>query len=426
MKYIKIKSVIFLLVISLIVAISIIAIKSYNKNAPEIIIDNQNKNDDNKDDDHKDEDHKDGDHNNIEQKESAHEDKKEIKLTEHQVKRFDIKTIIITKSHFQHRVTFPGQITLNENQITHVVSPITGTVKEIYKGLGEEVKAGESLATLQSREMAEAKSTYISAHKNLELNRDLFERDEKLWKKNVKAEVQFIQARNIYENAKIDLEQSRQKLLALGMVEEQIKKLPEQTSPLNIYAIDSPINGKIIERHITLGEVVSSDKQIFVIANLDTVWVNIAIPAEELPEIKNNQMVDIFAHQGEIILNGVIMYVSPVINEESRTGRAIIQLNNPDQKLHPGDFIKAQVIVSEQSAFINLPNSVIQRLDGIPVVFVRTNADSFKATPIQIKGSDKGEFVEIIEGVQEGDEIVLTNTFLLKAELGKSEAEHAH
>lgn len=93
--------------------------------------------------------------------------------------------------------------------------PLQVLLKKIYKGLGEAVKAGESLATLQSREMAEAKSTYISAHKNLELNSDLFERDEKLWKKNVKAEVQFIQARNIYENAKINLEQSKQKLLAL-------------------------------------------------------------------------------------------------------------------------------------------------------------------------------------------------------------------
>jgi membrane fusion protein, heavy metal efflux system len=358
--------------------------------------------------------------------EADHKDENVIKLTESQIKRFDIKSMTLTKSHFQHRVTFPGQIALNENKITHVVSSVPGTVKEIYKGLGEEVKSGEALATLQSREMAEAKSLYISAYKNLDLNKDLFERDEKLWKKNVKAEVQFIQARNSYENAKIDLERSKQKLLALAMTEEQINKLPEQTTPLNTYTIEAPIDGKIIERHITLGEVVSSDKQVFVIANLDTVWVNLAIPAEELPEIKNNQKVDIFAHQGESILAGTIMYVSPVINEESRTGRAVIQLDNPNHELHPGDFIKAQVIVSEQSAFINLPSTSIQRINGQSVVFVRSNDGSYMVRPIQIKGSDKGEFVEILEGLQEGDEVVVTNTFLLKAELGKSEAEHSH
>lgn len=413
-----------LIVITLCIVVGLVAVSSIKliRSNPAIEVDKIKDKDHEKNDDHADEETD----NSDKKEESDHDEEKVVKLTKDQVERFNIKTLVLTKSHFQHRITFPGQIALNENKITHVVSSVPGTVKEIFKGLGEAVQAGEKLATIQSREMAEAKSSYISAHKNLELNKDLFERDEKLWKKNVKAEVQFIQARNIYENAKIDLEQSRQKLLALSMTEEQIKKLPEQTTPLNTYTIDSPIDGKIIERHITLGEVVSNDKQVFVIANLDTIWVNLAIPAEELPEIKNGQKADIFAHQGESILSGEIMYVSPVINDESRTGRAIIQLNNPNHELHPGDFIKAQVIVREQSAFLNLPSTAVQRIEGQPVVFLKISEGSFAATLIQIKGSDKGEFIEIIEGLKEGDEIVVTNTFLLKAELGKSEAEHSH
>ena len=358
--------------------------------------------------------------------EETHEDKKEIQLTDEQIKRFDIQTILLTKSHFQHRMTFPGQISLNENKITHVAASVPGMVKEIFKSLGETAKAGDALATLQSREMADVKSSYISAYKNLGLHKDLFERDEKLWKKQVKAEVQFIQTRNIYENAKITLEQSKQKLLALSMTEEQIHKLPTQESPLNIYTIDSPIDGKIIERHITLGEVITSDKQVFVIANLDTVWINLAIPAEELPKIKKDQKVDIFAHQGELLCTGFIMYVSPVINEESRTGRAVIQLENPRHELHPGDFIKAQVVVSEKSDLLSLPHSAAQRIDGKTFIFIKSKSNVFEAKSINIKGSDKGEFIEVMDGLKEGDEVVIKNSFLLKAELGKSEAEHAH
>lgn len=365
-------------------------------------------------------------HDENPKKEDNHQEKKVIELTNEQIKRFDIQTITLNKSHFQHRITFPGQIALNENNITHVVASVPGTVKEIFKGLGEVTKSGDPLATLQSRDMAEAKSSYISAYKNLGLQKDLFERDEKLWKQKVKAEVQFIQTRNNYENAKINLEQAKQKLLALSMTEEQIGKLPTQESPLNIYTIDSPIDGKIIERHITLGEVISSDKQVFVIANLDTVWINLAIPAEELPKIKKDQKVDIFAHQGELICSGFIMYSSPVINEESRTGRAVIQLDNPQHALHPGDFIKAQVVVAESSALLSLPSSATQRIDGKIVVFVKTNEHSFEAKSINIKGSEKAEFVEVIDGLKEGDDVVIKNSFLLKAELGKSEAEHAH
>ncbi len=359
-------------------------------------------------------------------KENNHEERKVIKLTNEQIKRFDLQTITLKKNHFQHRITFPGQIALNENKITHVVASVPGVVKEIFKGLGEVAKSGEPLVTLQSRDMAEAKSSYISAYKNLGLQKDLLGREEKLWKLKVRAEVQFIQTRNNYENAKINLEKAKQNLLALSMTEKQIQKLPTQESPLNIYTIDSPIDGKIIERHITLGEVISSDKQIFVIANLDTVWINLAISAEELPKIKKDQKVDVFAHQGELINSGLIMYVSPVINEESRTGRAVIQMSNPQHALHPGDFIKAQVVIDENSALLSLPSSAIQRIDGKIVVFVKTNEHSFEAKLINIKGSEKGEFLEIIDGLKEGDEVVIKNSFLLKAEFGKSESEDSH
>ena len=357
---------------------------------------------------------------------SHHEEAKVIKLTSEQIKRFGIETLKINKSNFQHRLTLPGQVELNENTITHVVPSVPGVVKEIYKGLGEGTKVGEPLATLQSRNMAEAKSAYISAHKDLTLKQDLYEREEKLWKQGIKAETQFIQTRNTFENAKVDLEQKRQKLLALGMKEEQIQQLPEQKIPLNIYTIDSPIDGKIIERHITLGEVILGDKQVFVIANLDTVWIDLAVPAEDLQKVKKDQKVNLFGHQGETIQSGTIMYVSPVINDESRTGKAVIQMKNPNQTWHPGDFITAQIIISNQSGFLSLPKSVIQKMNEKPYVFVKKGEGIFEAKPIQIKGSDKGEFIEVLSDVQEGDELVSTNTFLLKAELGKSEAEHSH
>ncbi len=355
-----------------------------------------------------------------------HEEAKIVELTPEQVKRFGIKTLKINKSNFQHRLTMPGQVELNENTITHVVASVPGVVKEIYKGLGEETQAGEPLATLQSRDMAEAKSAYIVAYKDLRLKQDLYGREEILWKKEVKSETQLIQTRNTVENAKVDLEQKKQKLLALGVKEEQIHKLPEQKTPLNIYTIGSPIAGKIIERHITLGEVISVDNQVFVIANLDTVWIELAIPAEDLPKVKKAQKVNLFAHQGGTIHSGIIMYVSPVINNESRTGKAIIQMDNLNQTWHPGDFITAQIIISDQSGFLSLPKSVIQTINESPHVFVKKGDGIFEAKPIQIKGSDKGEFIEVLNGVQEGAELVSANTFLLKAELGKSEAEHSH
>ncbi len=366
------------------------------------------------------------DEHNDSEEYNHYKEEKIIKLTQEQVKRFDIETFKINKSNFQHRLTLPGRVVLNENTITHVVPSVSGVVKEIYKGLGEVTKVGEPLAILQSRDMAEAKSAYISAHTDLALKQDLYGREEVLWKKGVKSETQFIQTRNTFENAKVHLEQTNQKLLALGMKEEEIQKLPEQKTPLNIYTIAAPIVGKIIERHISLGEVISEDKQIFVVANLDTVWIELAIPGEDLQKVQKDQKVNLLAHQGDPIQSGTIMYVSPVINDESRTGKAVIQMDNPNQTWHPGDFITAQIIINDQSGLLSLPKSVIQKINEQPHVFVKKGEGIFEARPVQIKGSDKGEFIEVFSGVQEGEEIVFRNTFLLKAELGKREAEHSH
>jgi cobalt-zinc-cadmium efflux system membrane fusion protein len=306
------------------------------------------------------------------------------------------------------------------------VASVPGVVAKVYKNLGEDVKVGEPLALIESREMAEAKSAYISVYKDLTLKKDLLDREEKLWKMKVKAETELLKTRNNYETTKIDLEQKKQKLLALGMNESEIDKLFSQETPLNFYTIEAPINGKILERHISLGEIINSDRQLFVVANLNKVWVNLSISAQDLPLIKKSQQVELYPSNGIAPLSSTLMYVSPVISEESRTGRAIIEIDNTQNTWHPGDFVSAQVILDEKSLFISIPSAAVQKIKGDSYVFVKSGDNQFEAKKISISGTEIGQFIQIKEGLDEGDEIAITNTFLLKAELGKSEAEHSH
>ena len=356
----------------------------------------------------------------------SHEEKMFITLDEQKMSKIDIKTLKITASHHQKRITFPGQVSLNENTVIHVVASVPGVVTKVYKNLGEDVKAGETLAVIESREMAEAKSAYLSVYKDLILKKDLLEREEKLWKMKVKAETEFLKTRNLYETTKIDLEQKKQKLLALSMKEAEIENLPSQDTPLNLYTIEAPINGKILERHISLGEIINSDRQLFVVANLDKVWVNISISAQDLPTIQKGQKIDLYASNNKVPTSATLMYVSPVINEESRTSRAIVEVDNTQGTWHPGDFVSAQVILDEKSPFISVPSEAIQKIQGNSYVFLKSGITQFEAKKIVISGTENEQFIQVKEGLKEGDEIAITNTFLLKAELGKSEAEHSH
>jgi cobalt-zinc-cadmium efflux system membrane fusion protein len=349
-----------------------------------------------------------------------------ISLTPEQIKRFDIKTTTLSVENFQKKITLSGQVSLNENKVAHVTTPLQGVVKQIFKGLGDDVKLGENLATLQSRDMAEARSAYLAAYKQFTLRKKLYDLEEARWKKVFKTGTEFIKTRNDYENSKIDLEQKKQKLLALSLSENEINKLPYQASALNIYAITSPLNGKVLERNLTLGEVVEVDKQVFVVADLSTVWVNLAIPSSDLPSIKQGQKVLLLDSNGGNKNVEKIMYLSPLINDQSRTGRAIIELSNTQNEWRPGDFITAQVIVEETSDLLSIPREAIQTINGTPHVFLETKKNTFEAKAVTLKNNGQSHFVQILDGLSAGDKVVTSNNFILKAELGKSEAEHAH
>lgn len=350
-----------------------------------------------------------------------------VTLTPSQIQQYDIKTFKIEQGDYQQKLSLPSEVTLNENKVTHIVALVPGVVKDIYKNLGEPVKINEHLVSIQSREMAEAKAAYLAAYKDIELKMELFKREEKLWGMKVKAEIEYIKVKNILETAKIQLEQTRQKLLALGLSEKEIIELPKEKGPLNLYYIDSPIDGVVIERHLTRGEVIDKDKQIYVLANLDTVWVTLAVGAKDLHKIRKGQKVTISSNNDAAVAISEIMYVSPMINEESRSGKAIVELDNSAGKWHPGDFVKAEITIptSDANVDLSIPVGAIQKINGEPFAFVRHN-QGFIAKRVSTKETKNNDYIQVDSGITIGDEIAITNTFLLKAELGKSEAEHSH
>ncbi len=356
---------------------------------------------------------------------NEHDDELSITLTPQDLQKYDIKTIKIENSFFKKKLSIPGEISLNENKVSHVVASVPGVVNEIYKNLGEPVKRGEHMVSIQSREMAEAKAAYMAAYKDIELKADLFTREEKMWRLRAKAEIEYLKVKNTLETAKIQLEQTSQKLLALGVSDAEIKNLPNEKGPLNLYYIDAPLDGVIIERHLTRGEVIDKDKQIYVIGDLSSVWVNLAVGAKDLHKIRKGQKVIITSNNDTAAAHSEVMYVSPMINEESRTGRAIVELDNSNDKWHPGDFVKAEIYIPNSESNLTVPTAAIQNINGEKFAFIRTQK-GFLAKKVATQDLKSNDVVQINSGLNIGDEIAVTNTYLLKAELGKSEAEHSH
>ncbi|MBS0232511.1 MAG: efflux RND transporter periplasmic adaptor subunit [Proteobacteria bacterium] len=325
------------------------------------------------------------------------------------------------------RLRVPGTIIQDRNRVGRVPSKVVGTVAELRKGLGDSVKAGEVIAILDSREVADAKSEYIAALVNFQLQETLYQREKTLWEKQVSSEQRLLRAEATFRETQVRRDGSKQKLSALGVGEEAIAKLAQveqATSGLERYEIKAPITGRIVEQLVDLGTPMGGEGQaheLYAIADLSKVWVELTVSPQDLPEIREGQHLQI---EGAAKSDGTIIFTSPVLNQETRSARVIASLDNAEGMWRPGSFVTADIATSETRADLVIPKAAVQTLEGKPRVFVRT-PQGFESRQIEV-GQEDGSAVAVLSGLSPGESVAVANTFLLKAELGKSEAEHDH
>ena len=190
------------------------------------------------------------------------------------------------------------------------------------------------------------------------------------------------------------------------------------------YDVVAMVDGTVIEKHVALGEFVRDDADIFVVADLATVWVNVSVYARFLTDVRVGQTVRITSPGVRETATGTIDYVGPIVGESTRTGVARVVLRNRERTWQPGLFVTAHITVAETQAAVAVPDEAIQTVEGREVVFVRT-MNTFTARPV-VTGRRGGDLVEIVSGLAAGEDYVSAGSFILKAEFGKSEAAHEH
>lgn len=200
----------------------------------------------------------------------------------------------------------------------------------------------------------------------------------------------------------------------------------EGNESLTPYELKSLIDGTVIDKHMTVGESLGGDAVVFTIADLDTVWIVLTVFQKDLATIRTGQAAEISS--GHSTQKGVISYISPTLDEKTRTASARIVLPNTGGEWKPGMFVTGRVPVFEITAPVVVPSTSVQRLEGEDVVFVR-EGDEFIPRPV-IVGHRTPERVEIKEGLEPGAAYVRSGAFHLKAEIITSgidpHAGHGH
>lgn len=197
----------------------------------------------------------------------------------------------------------------------------------------------------------------------------------------------------------------------------------ESNESLKAYPVVAPLSGVVTERNAYEGEQ-ATDKPLFTVADLSTVWAEIALFPRDVSKVRIGQEVEIISSDGAVNAQGKVVYVAPLGTRANQTITARVLLDNEQGQWAPGLYVTAQVTASEKKAPVAVRNTALQTLEDGPVVFVRSE-DEFQARVVRT-GLRDSRWIEVLEGLQPGEQYAAQNSFIVKAELGKGSAEHEH
>lgn len=340
-----------------------------------------------------------------------------VTLTDAQMKSSGVEVAAVGPASIKSMLQLTGEIGLNQDRSVQVVPRLTGLVESVAVNVGDRVRRGQVLAVVSSQTLADQRSELQATGKRLAMARGTFEREKKLWEEKISAQQDYLQAQHVLQEAEIAEQLARQKLASLGA-------LTSSAGRLTSYEIRSPIDGVITTKKISVGEVVKDDANIFTVADLSTVWVDLNIYAKDLNTIKNGQRATVKSTAFEASVAGTVSYVGALIGNQTRTAPARIVLPNPKGIWHPGLPVTVELVADEVTVPMAVAADALQTLRDVPVVFGRYG-DSFEVRNV-LTGRSDGKMVEITQGLEVGEKYAARNSYVIKADIGKASASHDH
>lgn len=368
----------------------------------------------------------------------------EVKLPEGAAKVAGIRVEKAKKRSLTASVVAPARVAFNADAMAHVGALIQGRVVEIKVRVGDVVKKDDVLVVVESTELGRSQSAYLQRRTEAEVAgaavtpaKDAYDRAKKLFDESQgiafaevqKREVDYRAAVGTKATSESSMQAAENELHLLGITQEEVKKLVETREINPRYSIRAPIAGKVIEREVTLGELVAPEKEkILVLADTSSYWVWADIPEARLADIGVGSKADLtVAALPGVRMAGEVSLVSAEVDPNTRSARVRLVVENGNDKLKPGMFARVTLFAEGKEAVLAVPEEAIQTIEGKPSIFVPVEGEpnTFARRDV-VLGKTVSGFMPVVSGLKEGESVVVSGTFILKAELGKSEAKHEH
>ena len=345
-----------------------------------------------------------------------------------------IESETVVPQSIEGTIVATGKILVPEDRMANIGPVHEGRLMRLYAGQGSIVRKGQKLADLESADIDQAEADYLKALADSENARRTsladvkfaqatYDRTKMLYEKSITAgknveaaehdlEMAKASAASVVAQTRAALTSARRHLLILGLKDSEIDALANKSSLAAVFSLTSPISGIVIERNGTIGATVGSDANVFKIIDASRVWIDANVFEKDLERVRRGQEVKVSvpAFPGATF-SGRVILVSSVVDPETRSVKVRTEVANPDDRLKPDMFANVQIITDLHRTAISIPQSAVLDDGGKSVVFVSEGSGYVKrGVNLGIQGNGR---VEIIEGLQAGDKVVVKGNYLL-------------
>ncbi|MBJ9951976.1 MULTISPECIES: efflux RND transporter periplasmic adaptor subunit [unclassified Acinetobacter] len=351
---------------------------------------------------------------------SEEEEKETISLTAQQITEQGIQLAKAEMGAVLKSASYPAKIMVNTDRQAHVSPAFSGQVISVNVELGQRVQKGQALATLVVPDLVDQQANLQIAQTAMELARQDYERERQLWSQGISAKQDYQRAYNAYKQAQIQVQATKSRLSALGA----------SSGSQGRYVMTAPIAGIISKKDLVMGENVQLASQLFVIDQLDQLWLEFIVPSSEFSSIAPNQQIEFKSLQTGNTFTAQIQSLNT--EADAQTGRLQVRakvLSNAAE-LRPNLMVNVQLQQPGSAQALRVLKSAIQKIEDKDVVFIASEHDKkveFKAQAVVLgQVSSDGQWIEIQSGLKQGQQYAAQGSFLLKSELEKGEASHDH
>ncbi len=356
-------------------------------------------------------------------------------------------------------VDVTGEVLANANLMTHVTTPVTGRVTQILVSIGDHIAEGKPLLIVRSTDIQQAETDLLQAEQQVrsdlkqalvqidcdtataeaqvKLSEKIYQRMKNLVEEKIASQADFQQAQTQYTKDQIALDSqhrkrdatislsyekmklvtgpAKNKLRLFGVPDAEIEKVMHTQVVDPMVPVLSPEEGIVVERLVNTGELIDPSKPLFTVGDFQSVWLKADVFEKDIAKVEKGQPIELQVDSfPDRIFHGKLDYVANQVDADTRTLAVRAEVSNPQALLKPKMFARMRILVGAHHV-LAIPKTAVQDTKSTKVVYVPVGQDTFEERKVKL-GAESGDYVEVLDGLKSGEQVVVKGSFDLRAE----------